>query len=261
MRTVSACAALMWILVVAAPAGAQSEMPTELWSEYPLVQTVERPEAGTAVGPFLPPDPEAAPATGESTWWSLWLALLALSAIGMVYAVRAISPVAISGMRRVGGRARARHVGAPARPRKPRQRPERSGRPRAPVTRRQYAPRPLVPVAEPTVEPEVEPRRYVMRRTGLLRSRFVVVADRPGSEVEPVGRSRSFWSVGSAGRLERGAGEAWSRLVDELRSGGWEPEAARSDYYVLLRPVEDAPASVPETIEAYTLTSEDPDGP
>jgi hypothetical protein len=96
-----------------------------------------------------------------------------------------------------------------------------------------------------------------VRRSGLLRSRFVVVADEPGGSVERVGRSRSFWSVG---RRERGAVEAWSDLVDELRDAGWQPYSPRSVYYTLLRRVDDGTSSLPPTIEAYTLTADDRDG-
>lgn len=265
MRTLALSAVLWCGLVVAAPAVAQSEMPTELWKEYPLVQTVERTETGTAlgplpdVGPFLPPDPEAAPAPEGSTRWSLWLALLGLAAVATFFAVRTAPPVVASGARALGGGSRRLRAGARARPRphsrrpKPTQLREPAPRPRAPVAKRQYAP--LPPVSIPESDVEREPRRFVMRRTGLLRSRFVVVDDEPGGGVKRVARSRAFWSVG---RRERGGAEVWSDLVDELREAGWEPYSPRSEYYTLLRRVDEGTSALPPTIEAYSLAADDP---
>ena len=276
MRFTYMSAALLWILVLAAPAGAQkpSEMPTELWSEYPLVQKVERPQstaesAGepSAIGPLLPPaDPEAAPAPGESTRWGLWLALLGLGAIAVIFAARAAPPVAASGIRVVGGgakRARARVHQPRVRTRKPKpvrlRDPEHFPRARARGRQAQYAPLPPVALAEPDIERE--PRRSVVRRTGLLRSRFVVVADEPEGRVERLGSSKSFWRVGGATRRERAAEDAWIDLVNDLRLTGWEPDLARrSDFYVLLRQADVGPSSILPTIEAYTHADEYSDG-
>ena len=273
MRFAYISAALLWILVLAAPAGAQksSEMPTELWSEYPLVQKVERAQspaqsAGepSAIGPLLPPaDPEAAPVSGESTRWGLWLALLGLGAIAVVFAVRAAPPVAASGIRVVGGgarRVRGRVHQPRVRTRKPkpirlRESPEHF--PRAPARGRQaqYAPLPPVALAEPDIERE--PRRSVVRRTGLLRSRFVVVADEPSGKVKRLASSKSFWRVGGVTRRERAAEDAWVDLVNDLRISGWEPDLdRRSDFYVLLRQTGAGPSSILPTIEAYTHADE-----
>ncbi len=71
-----------------------------------------------------------------------------------------------------------------------------------------------------------------------------------------VAGSRAFWSVG---RRERGGAEAWSDLVDELRDAGWEPYSPRSEYYTLLRRVDEGTPSLPPTIEAYSLAADDPD--
>jgi hypothetical protein len=266
MRTVVLSAVLWCVLVLAAPAVGQSEMPTELWEEYPLVQTVERTETGTAlgqlpdVGPFLPPDPEAAPAPEGSTRWSLWLALLGLAMVATFFAVRTAPPLVASGARAVGEGSRRLRAGARSRPR-PRRRAPRptqlrqpAPRPRAPVAKRQYAP--LPPVSVPESDVEREPRRFVMRRTGLLRSRFVVVDDEPGGGVTRVARSRAFWSVGGH---ERGGAEVWSDLVDELREAGWEPYSPRSEYYTLLRRVDEGTSGLSPTIEAYSLAADDSD--
>jgi hypothetical protein len=227
---------------------------------------VEPTETGTALGPtlgpFLPPNPEESAAPAESTRWSLWLALLGLVAVTIVFGLRAASPAVASGARVVGGRLRRLPARARPRPRPPSDRPVQlrgpppRPHPRPPVRRRQYAP--LPPVSVPEVDVEREPRRFVVRRTGLLRSRFVVIDDEPGGSVKRVGGSRSFWSVG--GR-ERGADEAWSELVDELRAAGWQPYSPRSEYYTLLRRIDDRTSSLPPTIEAYTLTADDRSGP
>jgi hypothetical protein len=262
-RILALSTALCCALVLAVHAGAQSEMPTRLWSEYPLVQKVESTGASKTVssGPFLPPaNPDAAPAPEDSTRWSVWLALLALGAVVILYTVRTASPVVASGARALGGRSRRLRAGARAGPRprtrrpKPVQLREPAERARAPVTRRQYAPLPPMSVPEPDVERE--PRRFVMRRTGLLRSRFVVVVDELGGGVKRIARSKAFWSVG---RHERGGAEVWGHLVDELHDAGWEPYSPRSEYYTLLRRIDEGTSALPPTIEAYSLAADDPD--
>ncbi|HKX47127.1 MAG TPA: hypothetical protein VJM06_00550 [Gaiellaceae bacterium] len=262
-RILTLSVALCCALVLGVHAGAQSEMPTQLWSEYPLVQKVE--STGTSktvgIGPFLPPaDPDADPAPEDSTRWSIWLALLALGAVAILYAARTASPVVASGARALGGRSRRLRAGAPARPRSRGRRPRPIQlrapvpRPRAPVSRRQYAP--LPPMSVPESDNEREPRRFVMRRTGVLRSRFVVVDDEPGGGVRRVARSKAFWSVG---RHERGGAEVWGDLVDELRDAGWEPYSPRSEYYTLLRRIDAGTSALPPTIEAYSRAADDPD--
>jgi hypothetical protein len=274
-RLLPLSAALLSILLLAAPAGAQksSDLPTELWSEYPLVQKVERSQSTTAsqgrpsaIGPLLPPTAsEASPAPGDSTRWGVWLTALALGFVALLLAARTVPPVAASGVRVVGGHVRRLRPPALPRPRprtrKPKAEPvqlrEHPPHPRAPIRRRQaaqYAPLPQVAIAEPDIEREA--RRSVVRRTGLLRSRFVVVSDEPGGKVSRVGRSRSFWRIGGEAQRERAADDAWIDLVEDLRNAGWEPDSPRSDYYVLLRRVDDGSSSIMPTIEAYTLSDD-----
>jgi hypothetical protein len=223
---------------------AQDQMPTELWSEYPLVQKVERVQP-TSIGPLLPPSPAETSPSSDSTRWSLWLAAAAVGALAVLLALRTAVPVVSSGLR-LRPRPRAEKP-------KPVQLREHPTRPRAPARRRQaqYAPLPPVAVSEPEIERE--PRRSVVRRTGFLRSRFVVLSDEPGGNVKRVASSRSFWRVGSAAGRERAAGDAWNELIDDLRVEGWEPDSTRpSSFYVLLRRVDTAPSSILPTIEAYT---------
>jgi hypothetical protein len=259
-------AALLSILLLAAPAGAQtSEMPTELWSEYPLVQKVERPSPtqSSAIGPLLPPsDPEATPSAGESTRWSVWLAALALGSIVLLLAARTVPPLATSGIRVVGGHARRIRPPALPRPRprsrrtpkaKPMQLRERPAPPEAASGREQYAPA----LALPEHDVERESRRYIVRRSGFLRSCFVVVEDEPGGHVKRVASSRSFWRVGGAPQREHAADDVWSDLVNELRVAGWEPSAPQSSFWVPLRRIENRPSAILPTIEAYRL-SDDP---
>jgi len=98
----------------------------------------------------------------------------------------------------------------------------------------------------------------VIRRTGLVRSRFVVYADESDGELSAQASSRSFWRVGGGAWRERLAEDAWDDLMNDLRLSGWEPESARrSDFYVSLRRLESGPPSVVPTIQAYIYTPED----
>ena len=249
-RSLVLASLLLCAAAPAAPARAQDQMPTELWSEYPLVQRVQRVQS-TSSAPLLPPSPvDTASPPGESTRWSLWLAVAAVGAVAALLALRTTVPVA-SGLR-LRPRPRARTP-------KPVQLREHPAQPRAPAGRRQaqYAPLPPVAVAEPDIERE--PRRSVVRRTGFVRSRFVVMSDEPGGKVRRVGGSRSFWRVGSAAGRERAAEDAWTDLINDLRVSGWEPDSTRtSSFYVLLRRVDTTPSSILPTIEAYIRA--DPQG-
>jgi hypothetical protein len=249
------------VVVLAGPAGAaRSHPPTKLWSQYPLVP---RATGNAAVGSSAaasvatPPaaDVEAAPSGGAgSTRWALWAAVSALTVLAVLVVARVSQPlVAATTWRRrhrpasVRDRAKPEPVQLRAHP-QPVAEPQARGAPLA-----QYAPEPRV--AERLLEPELPARRSVVRRTGILRSRFVVVADEGDGHVRELGRSKSFWRVGGEGFREHAAGHAWDELVEDLRTSGWEPDSERrSDFYVLLREVEDVRggASILPTLEAYT---------
>jgi hypothetical protein len=78
------------------------------------------------------------------------------------------------------------------------------------------------------------PIPFITRRSGLLRSRYVVVADLWGGPT--LRRSRAFWQIGGAAAQQRRAEAAWDDLANDLRADGWELDTAGRDvYYVPLR--------------------------
>jgi hypothetical protein len=230
IRSLAAAALAVAAIVLAAPAAAQrDEMPTELWSEYPLVQHVERSSAPT-IGPFLPPAPdsESVPASSDTPSWGLWLAVAGLGFIALLVAARVFRPALASAVAEPAPLARDRHVYTPG-----------------PLG--QYAPTRSAVPEDGLVD---EPPRSIVLRTGLVRSRYVVVADKWAEGLETVGGSRSFWSVGGARLRERRSEEAWDELVNDLRVQGWEPNPLRrSDYYVLLQRTEPRSSSTVRTLE------------
>jgi hypothetical protein len=233
-------------LAFATPARAQD--PTKLWSEYPLVPKVEQ-AAPSPVGPFLPPSGVEPPVKDESSGTGYWLPLLAVAAIALLVATRFARPLAATGGHALHGR-----IGAvrdrTRRPRPTRRSPTRPAeRPlsaRQPV---QYAPTTVPGEAEAEVEIEA-PRSvpaefvpYVTRRSGLVRSRYVVVTDDSGRTAE---RSRAFWLIGDAAAQQRRAEAAWDDLANQLRADGWELDmAGRYEYYVPLR------RAIISTLEPY----------
>ena len=235
MRAVVVASLAILALVAAAPAAQADEFPTELWSEYPLAPEVEQ-RGVPELGPFLPPsDPTTIPASDDASPWGVPLLAAALALVALLVATRLTRPAPASG---------ARDRSQPVQLR-PDARPRSSFSP--PLA--QYAPSP----SRVLVDAPEEPRRSIVRRTGLLRSRYVVLERQSPSEQDEVAASRSFWSVGSASLRDRLAEDAWDELMNDLRVSGWEPDPTRrSDFYVLLQPVEpEDAASIVPTIEAY----------
>ena len=234
-------------LLLAATASAQSEEPpTKLWSEYPLVQEVER-DGSASVGPFLPPvDPSTeAVAGGGTTPLAVWLVAVALGLLAILAVTRVTLSAAPSARR--GQQPRAMRLRPPPR-----------GTWRPPTSRplAQYAP---ADSSAPDVMGGDEPRRSVVRRTGILRSRFVVVADAMAGDFEAVASSKSFWNVGPDTSRARAAEDAWDDLMNDLHADGWEPDPARrSEFYALLRPIVPEQSSIVPTIEAYHQHSNRP---
>jgi hypothetical protein len=240
MRYVLAILAIAAVALAPSAAAQGEEMPTQLWSEFPLVQEVER--TGTpSVGPFLPPsDSGTAPVSDDPAPWGLWALAAAAGLAALLVATRLARPAPVT---------RPRERDAPVQLRPHPHRLPRPAGPRRPLA--QYAPSPSLVLAD---APE-EPWRSVVRRTGLLRSRYVVLEGQSPDEREPVATSKSFWNVGGSGMRERVAEDAWDDLMNDLRASGWEPEPTRrSDFYVLLQhvePVEPEEPSIVTTLDAY----------
>jgi hypothetical protein len=226
-------------------AAQEEEMPTELWSEFPLVQEVERAST-PSVGPFLPPtDSGTAPGSAAAPPWGLWALAAAAGMVALLVATRLARAAPAE-------RRRDREAAVQLRPH-----PHDLPRPSRARALAQYAPPPSLVLADAPKEPW----RSVVRRTGLLRSRYVVLEGQSLGEQEPVAASRSFWNVGGVGMRERVAEDAWDDLMNDLRASGWEPDPTRrSDFYVLLQPVQLADASsIVPTLEAYGRTTDDSD--
>jgi hypothetical protein len=230
MRRLLACAALVVLVLPAAARG--DELPTELWSEYPLVQEVERTST-PSLGELLPPSsPDTAPAPEGAPTWAIWGA--AMTAVVLALLLVAGHLPAAAG--RLGRRGRST--------------PWRSSDPvPRPRVLAQYAPRP--PRALP--DEQGAPWRSIVTRTGLLRGRYVVLEGEPHDEQQTIARSKGFWSVGSRRIRSRLAEDAWDDLLNDLRASGWEPDPDwHSDFYVLLQPVEPEPTvSIVPTLDAY----------
>jgi hypothetical protein len=243
MRRLLALVVLVGGPLAAAPAGAQGDqMPTKLWSAYPLVQEVER-SSTPSLDPILPPDDSGtAPGPEGAPSWGIWGAAMAACLLALLFATRLLRPVP-------NPRADARGGTAQLRPQA-----QRTPQPEA-STLGQYAPSPSLMLAD---APEA-PWRSVVMRTGLLRSRYVVLEGDSPEGQHAVAASRSFWSIRGAGAQERVAEDVWDDLMNDLRASGWEPDPTRrSDFYVLLQPVEpEEPVSIVSTLEAYGGTVEE----
>jgi hypothetical protein len=243
-------------LMLAAPAGAQNaDPPTELWSEYPLVPKVGQ-AVPSPVGPFRPPGGVESQLSDDSSGSGYWLPLLAFLAIALLVATRFARPLATTGTDVLGARVAALR----GRARDLRPRPTR--RPKAPSAGKagpgrshvQYAPTSAPPdqigvLVPPRSVPMDAPGSseavpYVTRRSGIVRSRYVVVKR---DAKRPLRRSRAFWRLGGADAQRRKAEAAWDDLANDLRADGWELDTAgRFEYYVPLR------RALVSTLEPYT---------
>jgi hypothetical protein len=262
-RVATPLAALLVGLTLAVPARAQ-DAPTELWSEYPLVPKVEQ-AAPSPVGPLLPPRDEGSPAADDSSSSRYWLPLLAVAAIALLLGTRLVRQVSPTGGRVLGARVgalrgRARQLRTRPTRRPPPRSTDRTRTERRPV---QYAP--TADRADEVVEVETtssdmderdapEPVPYITRRSGFLRSRYVVVTDNAGPALR---RSTAFWRIGGADRQRRRAEAAWHGLANDLRADGWELDAeGRYEYYVPLR------RAIVSTLQPYTqaVRTDSPEG-
>jgi hypothetical protein len=253
-RVATPFVALLVGLTLAVPARAQ-DAPTELWSQYPLVPKVEQ-AAPSPAGPFLPPSGEGSPVADDSSGSQYWLPLLAVAAIALLLGTRLVRQVSPTGGHvlgeRVGAlRGRARQLRTRPTRRPPTRSADRTRTARRPV---QYAPA-AEAASEVVVEPPSslrveerddapEPVPYITRRSGLVRSRYVVVTNDARRALR---RSRAFWRIGGVDRQRRRAEAAWHDLANDLRADGWELDAeGRYEYYVPLR------RAIVSTLEPYT---------
>ena len=220
-RLCIAVAALACVLVLPSTGAAEEQPgpPRELWSAYPLepkspVATV------TPSGPLIPPVVADTPATDAQSGWLFVLAVATAGVVVLLGVTRVVAPT----------------VRMPSRPRvRPRARPRRTEPPT------QYAPLSILP--EPASRESVP---YVTRRSGLVRSRYVVMVEEEGRTHE-LRRSRAFWQVGREAWQRRIAEDAWDGLANELRAEGWEVDTTgHYEYFVPLR------RAIVSTLEPYT---------
>lgn len=209
--------ALLAPVLAEAVAAQEKDPPIELWAEYPLFQEPER-SSTPSIGSFLPPTQPESPSAGDRVDRRLWGLLVAFGIGAALVAIRVVRAATAPSV------AESYPLRAPSEPHV-----------HAPGPLAQYAP---TRAAQPADGLVAEPPRSIVLRSGLLRARYVVVADEWAGELQAVGGSRSFWRIGPAEFRERLADEAWDELVNTLRLEGWEPNSLRrSEYYVLLQRV------------------------
>ena len=200
-------------LVLAAPAGA-GQAPEELWREYPLEPTPTTSDAPSTTTPaprFTPPvaqreiPPNAAVGTALTTegdgvpaiWW---LAAVALGAA-------AIAVVAV----------RRRLEEMPARAAVEAWTSQPGSEARSDALRR------FAEAADAARALAPAPVECVVRREGVVRSRFVAEVEPQAGRPTPIASSRSFWRRGTGTADGDGeARKAWDDLIDGLEADGWE---------------------------------------
>ena len=252
-RLCIALVALACVLVLA-PAG-QAERaagtPKKLWSQYPLEpKGRQAAPAPRPAEPFLPPVQAETPVSDGQPGWILWLAVAAAGAFLLLAAARPL----VTSRGHVGGRrsvhavaARTRHLGERARRARPTMRmPTRPRRRAGPHPHRRPAVAQYAPLSVVVEEAPREAVPYVTRRSGFLRSRYVVMVDEAGRTHE-LRRSRAFWQIGRHSWQRRMAEDAWDELANDLRAEGWEVDVTgRYEYFVPLR------RAIVSTLEPYT---------
>jgi len=252
MRLLYLAGLVLIALMLAVPAGAKRPPePTKLWSEFPLVQKTEQ-AAPLRARPFIPPAGPEPTVASERSIWRPWMLLAAVGAIALLFAARSARPAAAAGGHAVDRGARALAARARGlRVRVPVARPAgRVGaRPRVRPSLRRHKPGPGVQYAPLTVVAEPEPQQstpYITRRSGLVRSRYVVMTEKSDGERE-LRRSKAFWQVGREAWQRRTADDAWDELANDLRADGWEVDVTgRYEYFVPLR------RAIISTLEPYT---------
>ena len=200
-------------LVLAAPAAA-GQAPEELWREYPLEPTPTTSDAPSTTTPaprFTPPvaqreiPPSAAVGTaltenGDSGLRTWWLAVIALGA-------GAIAVVAV----------RRRLEAMPARAAVDAWTSQSGSEAHSGALRR------FAEAADAARALAPAPVECVVRREGVVRSRFVAEVEPQAGRHTPIASSRSFWRRGTGTDDRDGeARRAWDDLIDGLQADGWE---------------------------------------
>jgi hypothetical protein len=216
------------LAVVPAAEAERANPPKKLWSEYPLAPKVHVAVRSQPLRPPVATTTDSPPSGGQSGW-ILAVGLVAAAAVFLVAFGR---PLAAS---------RGSIAGRVPRPRLPsRPRPRAGSRPHHGLAT-QYAPLSVFPESAPR-----ESVPYVTRRSGLVRSHYVVMVEEDGRTQE-LRRSRAFWQVGREAWQRRIAEDAWDGLANDLRAEGWEVDTTgRYEYFVPLR------RAIVSTLEPYT---------
>ena len=198
-------------LVLAAPAAA-GQAPEELWREYPLNPTPTSPD-GTATPPprsAPPPQERDVPSSAIGTtpsesdgggfpiWWLVAATALVAAAAAVVALRRRLEAMparaAVDAWTRKGG----------------------SGTHSNAVRR-------FAEAAEAARSPVAAPVECVVRREGVVRSRFVAEVQPLAGRQRTIASSRSFWRKGySTDDREDEARRAWDDLIGGLQADGWE---------------------------------------
>lgn len=205
-------------LALAAPSAARDGAPEELWRAFPLEP--RQSAGGSPLAPLAPPVPREAPlappvprdvppsaavavvSTGDESAFEVWWVFLAATLVAV--------PIAVVVVRRRLEAIPARAAVA-AWSREPSAR-----RPESPLLQR------FARAAEASRVGPAAPVECVVRREGVVRSRFVAELEPHAGRQRTIAISRSFWRRGHGERADYEAREAWDDLIGGLEAKGWE---------------------------------------
>jgi len=199
-------------LALATPAVGAEGPPQELWRAYPLAPTDTTP-VGSPSGPMLPPIQRELPPSsaigvvvpsedggGVPTWWLGGVAALVAASVGVLLVRRRLEAIP------------ARAAVAAWR------REPMSSATHSPLLERFSRAAEAMGGAGPGTAVEC-----VVRREGIVRSRFVAELEPHAGRQRTIASSRSFWRRGyGAGALDEDARGAWEELIDGLEADGWQ---------------------------------------
>ncbi len=196
-------------LALAAPATAQDGSPEELWRAFPL-EPGQTSAGGSPAAPLTPPVQREVPSsgavgivsTGDESAFQVWWLVLAVTLVAVPFVVVVV---------------RRRLEAIPARAavaewsRDPSQR-----RAESPLLQR-FARAAVASRAGPAAAVEC-----IVRREGVVRSRFVAELEPHAGLQRTIATSRSFWRRGHGGDADDEARQAWDDLIGGLEAEGWE---------------------------------------